>query len=671
VKSDESHADPDGARRLDEDAALRSVVEGTASDTGENFFRSLVDHLRTALGTMGAWVAAVDEERGELRAIAMRLRDAWLDGFTYRFEGTPCERAIEERHALHVPDRLVELYRGNPSMRRFGAVSYLGVPLFDANGNVMGQLAVLDDKPMPGEPRGMAIFQIFAHRAAAEMRRLQAERATLEREHQLRLLLDNAMDAILDFDDDFRVALMNPAARRTFGYAAALDANVDVRDLLRESSRERLVSCARELLAPDAEQSLWIAGGLDGVTRDGRRFQAEATLSHYRRAERHQFTLILRDVEERLAAEQRIVDLTRETRYLNEELKSLQNPERIVGSSAALLKALHALDQVKTTDTTVLLLGETGTGKELFARALHSGSKRSPKPFIKLNCAAIPHNLVESELFGHEKGAFTGATQRRDGRFVLADGGTLFLDEIGELPLELQSKLLRVLQEGELEPVGSSRTRRVDVRVVAATNRKLSESVAKGTFREDLYYRLAVFPITIPALRDRDGDVVELARVFLEQYARQLGRSFAPLSEPTLAKLLAYPWPGNVRELQNVIERGVIVSKNRIFDVDLALPEASHRLEPRRPSGTRPERILSMLELEQLERDNFERALHEAHGRVSGPDGAAARLGINPSTLNSRLRALGLKTSPGEARARRPKKPETTSTRSTARQRER
>jgi PAS domain S-box-containing protein len=646
MKSHESSPEAQRADiALDDALVLRSVVEGTASDTGESFFRSLVDHLRTALGTMGAWVAVVEPEGGELRALAMRMRDKWFDGFTYRVEGTPCERAIEERHALHVPDRLVELYRDNPAMKQFGAVSYLGVPLLDAKGVVMGQLAVLDDKPMPGEPRGLAIFQIFAHRAAAEMRRLQAERAARERELELRLVLDNALDAILDFDEDFRVGLLNPAARRAFDFRAAPDGNPDVRELLQPASRERLESCARELLLPGAAQSLWIAGGLDALKHDGRSFQVEATLSHYRRDERHQFTLILRDVEERLAAEQRILALTRETRYLSAELEALQNPDRIVGSSSALLRALHALDQVKRTDTTVLLLGETGTGKELFARALHAGSKRSERPFIKLNAAALPHHLIESELFGHEKGAFTGATQRRDGRFVLADGGTLFLDEIGELPLELQSKLLRVLQEGEFEPVGSSRTRRVDVRVVAATNRDLRAGVAQGSFREDLYYRLAVFPITIPPLRERDGDVEELARVFLATYSRELGRSFAPLSEPTLAKLRAYSWPGNVRELENVIERGVIVSKNRVFDVDLALPEASPRSQRRAASAVQHDRVLSMSELAALERDNFTRALREAGGKVSGPEGAAARLGIHPSTLSSRLRALGLKSS--------------------------
>ena len=629
--------------RLDENEALRRVVEGTASETGEGFLRSLVDNLRSALGTMGAWVATLDEERSELRAVSMRLRDDWLDGYTYPVMGTPCEVALSERRAVHVPDRMVELYRGVPAHRHYGAVSYLGVPVFDTDGRIIGHVAVLDDKPMPEEPRSMAIFQIFANRAGAELLRLQAARAAAEREAQLRLLIDNAMDAIVDFDDQFQVALMNPSARRVFGYSDAQPQALDVRHLLSQASQGRLAHCVGELSAPSGGQSLWIAGGLDALTSDGSRFQAEATLSHYRREQRLQFTLILRDVEERLMAEQRIVTLTREARYLNDELKSLQSFERIVGSSTALLRALRALEQVAATDTTLLLLGETGTGKELFARAAHAGSQRSQRSFIKLNCGAIPHNLIESELFGHEKGAFTGATQRREGRFVLADGGTLFLDEIGELPLELQPKLLRVLQEGELEPVGSSRTSKVDVRIIAATNRNLAELVAQGQFREDLFYRLNVFPVTIPPLREREADIDELARVFLDKYARRLGRTFAPLSELTLRKLRRYRWPGNVRELENVVERGVLVSTSGVFDIDLALPEAAKKgaVTPvQEPEG---ERVLSMTELEQLERKNFQRALQQTGGKVSGPDGAAALLGINPSTLSSRLRALGLR----------------------------
>lgn len=289
-----SFRDPDSAlpatfARLDENELLRRLVEGTASETGEGFFRSLVEHLRDALGTMGAWVATLDESGAALTAVSMRMHDEWLDGFNYSVAGTPCEVALSERRAVHVPERLVELYHGKPSNRDYGAVSYLGVPVFDSAGNIIGQVAVLDNKPMPHEPRSMAIFQIFANRAGAELQRLQAERAAQEREAQLRLLVDNALDAIVDFDDGFKVALMNPAARRIFGYADAADAVSDVRDLMSQASRARLANCVKELAAPGAGQSLWIAGGLDALSRDGSRFQAEATLSHYRREHHHQF----------------------------------------------------------------------------------------------------------------------------------------------------------------------------------------------------------------------------------------------------------------------------------------------------------------------------------------------------------------------------------------------
>jgi PAS domain S-box-containing protein len=623
------------------------VVEGTATETGERFFRSLVENLQRALGTMGAWVATADEGQTSLTALAMKMRGDRLDGFVYEVEGTPCATVLQERRVLHIPERLVQLYRGgDPRFKQYGAVSYLGVPLFANDGAIIGQLAVLDDKPMPSEPRGLAIFQIFANRAAAELQRLAAERAVHEREAQLRLLLDGAMDAIVDFDDRFQIALMNPAARRIFGCNDIDRVPADVRSLLREDARARLERCAAELLAPAAERSSqWVAGGLHAIGLHGESFQAEATLSHYRLGNDDKLTLILRNVEERLAAERRIVTLTREAQYLREELKALEDYERIVGSSPTLLKALHEVEHVAATETTVLLLGETGTGKELFARALHARSKRSQKPLVKLNCGAIPHALIESELFGHERGAFTGATQRREGRFVLADGGTLFLDEIAELPLELQPKLLRVLQEGELEPVGSSRTISVDVRIVAATNRNLAHCVKQGTFREDLYYRLNVFPLAIPPLRERGSDVEELARMFMEKYARRVGRSLAPLSETTLAKLRAYAWPGNVRELQNVIERGVIVSTSGVFDIERALPEAAQALASHNEVSDDAARIRTVDELHHLERANIERALAQSGGKVSGASGAAALLGTHPSTLNSRMRSLGIKRS--------------------------
>jgi len=626
-------------------AALRSIVEGTASETGEDFFSALVENLIKALGTIGAWVAVFDAQTRTLRAVSMKMRERWVTGFNYRLDGTPCQTALEERRMLHIPDRILDLYEGDDSLRAHGAVSYLGVPLFDVDGRIIGHVAVLDDKPMPGEPRVLAIFSIFASRAAAELRRIERERALEEREGQLSRLIESAMDAIVKLDEHLVVTLMNPAAERLFDCEPGAMMGRDFRELLAPDSRRSLVERSAELSGcEERNASLWIPGGLLATTASGRTFSAEATLSRFREDQRQFFTLILRDVEERLAAESRIQSLLSEAESLREELRALGAFEPILGSSRALLATLHEVESVARTDTTVLLLGETGTGKELFARALHEQSARSQKPLVKVNCGAIPASLIESELFGHEKGAFTGATSRREGRFALADGGTLFLDEIGELPLDLQPKLLRVLQEGEFEPVGSSRTLKVDARVVAATNRNLSERVKQGKFREDLYYRLNVFPIRIPPLRDRGNDIAELAQAFVDRFCRRMGRKLAPLSERTLARLRAHSWPGNVRELASVLERGVIMSTGGVFDVERALLETAPQEAPpaRRPAdlGTR---ILTVLELEDLERANIVRALEASAWKVAGEQGAAALLGMNPSTLNSRMRALGIR----------------------------
>jgi transcriptional regulator with GAF, ATPase, and Fis domain len=298
---------------------------------------------------------------------------------------------------------------------------------------------------------------------------------------------------------------------------------------------------------------------------------------------------------------------------------------------------------VAATDTTVLILGETGTGKELIARAIHAASPRRDRHLIKLNCAAIPAMLIESELFGHEKGAFTGAARRRDGRFALADGGTIFLDEVGELPLDLQAKLLRVIQEGEFEPVGSSQTKKVDVRIIAATNRDLAQAVKEGEFREDLYYRLNVFPITLPPLRERGEDVALIASVFAKRFAHRLGRRIEPLSQECIQRLQAYSWPGNVRELMSVIERAVITSRDGRLNLDRALPESTgDAVTTPASSDGAGTRIRTAREFEELERQNLLCALEATGWRIAGENGAARLLGINPSTLNSRLKALGI-----------------------------
>jgi transcriptional regulator with GAF, ATPase, and Fis domain len=317
---------------------------------------------------------------------------------------------------------------------------------------------------------------------------------------------------------------------------------------------------------------------------------------------------------------------------LTDELKTVGHFEEIVGDSEALRNVLGQVELVAGADSTVLIQGETGAGKELIARAVHNRSPRREKPFIKLNCAALPRELIESELFGHEKGAFTGAIQQRKGRFELADQGTLFLDEVGELPLEAQAKLLRVLQEQEFERIGGTRTIRVDVRVVAATNRNLERLVEANQFRIDLFYRLNVFPLTMPPLRERPSDIPPLAEFFLARLAPRLGKPFSGISENALRRLQGYSWPGNVRELQNVIERAAILSTGPTLDIDFL--EAPPAPAPRAaPPDT----------LEHVERAHILRVLGDTDGVIDGPRGAAAILGLNPSTLRSRLRKLGIK----------------------------
>jgi formate hydrogenlyase transcriptional activator len=309
--------------------------------------------------------------------------------------------------------------------------------------------------------------------------------------------------------------------------------------------------------------------------------------------------------------------------------------EEIVGSSLALSAVISQVGKVAPTDSTVLIFGETGTGKELIARAIHNRSKRSTRAFIRVNCGAIPSSLIASELFGHEKGSFTGALQRRMGRFESADGGTIFLDEVGELPIDTQVTLLRVLQEREFERVGGSQTISVDVRILAATNRDLNVAVKEGSFREDLFYRLNVFPIRMPALRERTDDIQILAEYLIDRYAKRLGKRITKISKKTLDVLQAYHWPGNIRELQNVIERAVILADGETFVVD----ETWFALVS--PKSAVPS-VPMFANLVEQEKDLIENALRDARGRVSGPTGAAAKLGIPRQTLESKIRKLGI-----------------------------
>ena len=356
------------------------------------------------------------------------------------------------------------------------------------------------------------------------------------------------------------------------------------------------------------------------------------------------------DITDRVLMEQEKARLEAQNIYLQEEIRSQHNYVEIVGNSRPLLAVLRQVDQVAPTDATALIIGETGTGKELIARAIHDRSPRHGRPLVKVNCGAISAGLVESELFGHVKGAFTGALANRDGRFVLADGGTIFLDEVGELPPDTQVKLLRVLQEQEFEPIGSSKTIKVNVRVIAATNRDLSLMVREGKFRSDLFYRLNVFPLTMPRLRERQEDVPLLTMFFLEKYARKLGRPISHVTEETMSRLCAYSWPGNIRELQNVIERAVVLSKGPALKIeesglfDFPRAEALASILPRSPILSSPPAPASsrVPSLEEVERQHIVDVLTQVNWRIEGDRGAAKLLNLQPSTLRSRMQKLGI-----------------------------
>ena len=342
--------------------------------------------------------------------------------------------------------------------------------------------------------------------------------------------------------------------------------------------------------------------------------------------------------------------LEKENVYLQEEIRAGHNFEEIVGDSPALLGVLRKVEHVAPTNATVLIYGETGTGKELIARAIHNRSPRKDRPLVKVNCGAISAGLVESELFGHVKGAFTGAIERRLGRFALADGGTIFLDEVGELPLDMQVKLLRVLQEREFEPVGGSRSVQVDVRVIAATNRNLVDAVRSGSFRSDLFYRLNVFPLDVPSLRDRASDIPQLAKLFLTRCSKNVGKRITGISQEAIDRLVSYAWPGNVRELENVVERAVILSPGPILEVEEGLfPARSSGVVdtpagvtpgPARASGSTPAGLRT---LEDVDRNHILAVLHETGGTVEGPKGAARILNLHPNTLRHRMKKLGIK----------------------------
>jgi formate hydrogenlyase transcriptional activator len=612
-------------------AALRAIVEGTAGAVGQAFFQTLVQHLAAALGTKYAFIA---EFLGETRArtTAFWFKDSITENVEWDLRGTPCEDVVFGdlcHHATGVSQR----FPTDEPLVAMGIQSYLGVPLRDPVGRTMGHLAVFDDRPMPAEPRRLFIFRIFAARATAELLRLRAEKELRDSEQCFRDLFQEAPIAYVHEGLDSKFISANQAAMAILGITPEQvpgtvglsfipdtpDAQRRVRDAFESINRGTNTSgVVLELRRRDNGKPIWIQWW--SKPDPGGQFTR---------------TMFL-DITERVLLEQEQARLRAQNVYLQEELKSVHNFDEIVGRSAPLAAVLDNVRRVAPTDATVLITGETGTGKELIARAIHSASNRRDRPLIKVNCAALPTGLVESELFGHEKGAFSGAIAKRVGRFELANGGTIFLDEIGEVPPDVQVKLLRVLQEREFERVGGSAPIRADVRIIAATNRDLLAASKDGKFREDLYYRLNVFPMHLPPLRERADDIPLLVQFLIRKFATRVGKQIEAVSADTMKRFQAYQWPGNVRELENIVERAVILAGSDTLEIDLGTFAPTSVPAVAATSSAPP------VSLEAVEREHILTTLRTTNWVIDGPAGAAKTLNLHPNTLRSRLKKLGI-----------------------------
>ena len=615
---------PDADVRARASEMLWAVLDGTALAPGAAFFPALVNHLAAALAVQYVFVAeCTDDTHTRVRTLAFWSRDTLANNIEFDLAGTPCEAVIDGQVSWHTHE-LQTRFPLDVGLVELDAQSYLGVPLIGTSGEILGHLAVLDIKPMaPDEARAL-LLRTFASRAAIELERLRAtnqiaalnqrlmqaaERAqsllAINNAVVLNLTRDALFQAITEalrpvvpfdrstiflYDDDRQVlrlvvaesaipsdlfipGMELPLEGSHAGWAFRHQRVFFRPDLAKERQYQGEAVLLREGFRSLVVVPLVVRGKSIGTLNLGsvQPMQYGAAEAELLREVANQLALAIENMREYEEIGRLKAQLERENVYLREEITDEHNFKEIVGNSPALLAALRTIDRVAPTDTTVLILGETGTGKELVARAIHSRSPRHKHPLVKVNCGAIPAGLIESELFGHVRGAFTGALDRRVGRFELADGGTLFLDEVGELPLDMQVKLLRVLQEHEFEAVGSSRTTKVDVRIIAATNRDLQHEVSAGRFRADLYYRLNVLPVRVPPLRERREDIPQLTLLFVQRYAKRIGRTIAGVSRDSMERLATYQWPGNVRELENVIERALVLSAGDVLEIGTEL----------------------------------------------------------------------------------------------------
>jgi formate hydrogenlyase transcriptional activator len=548
---------------------------------------------------------------------------------------------------------------GHSFVADIGIGFYAAAPLRNHEGFNLGTVWVIDQKPRELASGEAEMLRALAALAMNQMElRLHAEKvARLERtertigeqlreanqrlaqsEERFRDLFEEAPIAYVYGDNATRIVQANSAAMKIFGLKPEEIPGVFGTSLVPDTpDAQRRLRDGRELI----RRGNYPKGLVLELRRrdDGRPLWVEWWYSPMPGGKL--VSSMFMDITDRVLMEQEKARLEAQNVYLLDEIRSEQNFGDIIGGSSGLRKVMQQVQLVAPTDATVLITGESGTGKELVARAIHEQSARCERPLIKLNCSAVPEGLFESEFFGHVKGAFTGALKDKPGRFELADGGTLFLDEIGEVPLAMQAKLLRVLQEQELERVGDTRTRKVNVRVIAASNRNLKKEVDEGRFRQDLFYRLSVFPIEVPPLRERREDIAPLVANFIRQSARRMNRPEPQLNKAALDRLGWYDWPGNVRELQNTVERAIILWREGPLTFDLPASPAGQNTE-QQPKPAADAALLTRDELKRQEREAIINALKQTNGKVSGPGGAAELLDMKPSTLASRISSLGI-----------------------------
>jgi formate hydrogenlyase transcriptional activator len=605
---------------------LRAIVEGTVNATGDDFFRALVRNLSIVTGVLGTFIAEFAESKTRVRALAFWMDGQFVENQEWDLQDTPCQ-AVLCGDLCHYPSGVWQQFPDED-----GVESYLGVPLIDDKGQILGHLAIFDSREMPAEPRLMYTFEIFAARAAAELNRIRTLQQLRETEERFRDLFDEAPIAYVHEDLESRFISANRAAMRILGITPEqVPGMVGISLVPNTPDAQRRVQ--------EAFESIGRGTDTNGIVLELRRKDNDKPIwiQWWSKPDPSgQFTrTMFIDITERVLMEQEQARLQAQNQYLKEEIKTAYNFEEIVGRSAAIQTLLNHVKRVAVTDASVLIQGESGTGKELIARAIHANSKRNKSPLIKVNCAALPSGLIESELFGHEKGAFTGAITQRIGRFELADGGTIFLDEIGEIPLDVQVKLLRVLQEREFERVGGQTPIKVDVRVIAATNRNLLNEITDKNFREDLYYRLNVFPLTTPPLRDRIEDIPLLVFFLIDKYAMKIGKKITGINDSSMQRLQSYRWPGNIRELENVIERAIILADNPIIEID---PE----MLSGRGGLTGQAEIANNASFEAISRQHILSVLEQTRWIIEGSSGAAKILNMQPSTLRYRMKKLGI-----------------------------